>query len=130
MKFDINKVDLSEMDAVFEEWQKNTGVSLNDTTVLKLKEEIRVSYEFIKEKLSGQSSHRDNYRFLYYSEYPMGAHHEKSIWLEQDECYLQASDYNIPDNLKMILSSEHFIQDFVDFHHKCSSRYDDNVRQI
>ena len=33
MKFDINKVDLSEMDAVFEEWQKNTGVSLNDTTV-------------------------------------------------------------------------------------------------
>lgn len=117
MKFNINNVDLSEIDTVFEEWQQNAQVSLDSATIDKLKEQICFSYEFIKEELSGNSSHRDNYAFLYYSEYPMGAEHSKSIWVEEEECFLYRCDYNI-GNRKMILSSEHFIQDFLDFHYQ------------
>ena len=57
----------------------------------------------------------------------MGAEHSLGIFIEPEGCYLRQNDYDLkPPVRTMLLSSDHFIRDFLDFYRKHNPKSPDS----
>ena len=112
--FDVDKIEINKIDTIFEKWQIINNVRLIDHQILKIKNEILTAIEFIK-----NNKNNNSIMDFYYSEYPMGAIHSKSIRRKNTEWFLEQYDYDKKPQLKSVmLSSDSFIEDFITFAYK------------